>query len=432
MAKWGECAVTGFFIVCVVSAGFTMIAHRLSSTVITPPMTFLLVGAMLAVSGLIDPHLAESLLHPVAEITLVVLLFLDASQIDLRAMRHQHVWPSRMLLIGLPLAMVFGTLAGLLFMPGWSLIAVALAASILAPTDAALGQAVVSNPDVPDRARRALTVESGLNDGLALPAVLFFASLMAASEVQDGTNWLLFGAGQIVLGPIAGAVTGFAGGHMLLLAKRYKTTSELYEGVGALALAGAAYLGATLIGGNGFIAAFVAGLAFGGVIKGACAFVYEFTESEGQLLAWSAFLLLGAAIVPEAIAHLTWPMFGLIMVSLFVVRPLAIWVSLIGTDASAISRLFFGWFGPRGLATALFALLVVDEIAHDFAEPILHLAVNAVWISAVLHGITAVPAARWYGAKVAGMAPIGASAKPLVTRDEMARAADAGASRDAD
>ncbi|WP_298838202.1 cation:proton antiporter [uncultured Roseobacter sp.] len=414
----------GFFIVCILSAAFTMVAHRMASTIVTPPMVFLLIGALLAAGGLTDPHLAESLLHPVAEITLVVLLFLDASQIDLRAFRHQHIWPTRMLLIGLPMAVALGTLAGMLLMPAWPFFAAALAAAILAPTDAALGQAVVSNPDVPDRARRALTVESGLNDGLALPAVLFFASMLAASESADATNWLAFGAGQILLGPLAGAAIGAAGGSVLLLAKKYKTTSELYEGVGALALAGAAYLGASLIGGNGFISAFAAGLAFGAIVRGACAFVYEFTESEGQLLAWSAFLLLGAAVVPEAVAHLTLPMFALIMVSLFVVRPLAIWVSLLGTDATATTRIFFGWFGPRGLATALFALLVVDQIAHDFAEPILHLAVNAVWISALLHGVTAAPAARWYGAKEAGMAPIGCSAKPLVTRMDTARPAE--------
>ncbi|WP_300033680.1 cation:proton antiporter [uncultured Roseobacter sp.] len=407
----------GFFIVCVLVAGFTMVAHRLAYSVVTPPMTFLFLGAVLAISGLIDPHTAEQLLHPVAEITLVVLLFLDASQIDLRAFRHQHLWPSRMLLLGLPLALLFGTLAGWLLLPAWPLVGVALAAAILAPTDAALGQAVVSNPNVPDRARRALTVESGLNDGLALPAVLFFASLVAASETPDATNWLAFGAAQILLGPVAGAIVGYCGGRMLLLAKKYKTTSELYEGVGALALAGAAYLGATLIGGNGFISAFVAGLAFGAVVKGACAFVYEFTESEGQLLSWSAFLLLGAAIVPEAIGHLTWSSFALIMVSLFVVRPLAIWLSLTGTDASITSRLFFGWFGPRGLATALFALLVVDEITHDLAEPVLFLAVNTVWISALLHGVTAGPAARWYGAKEARMASITGSAKPLTTKE---------------
>jgi NhaP-type Na+/H+ or K+/H+ antiporter len=160
------------------------------------------------------------------------------------------------------------------------------------------------------------------------------------------------------------------------------------------------------VGGNGFISAFVAGLAFGGVVKGACSFVYEFTESEGQLLTWAAFLLLGAALVPEAVAHLTWQMLALILLSLFVVRPLAIWVSLIGTDAAPITRLFFGWFGPRGLATALFALLVVEQISHEFGEQILHVAVNAVWISAVLHGLSAAPAAKWYGAKTAAMGDV--------------------------
>jgi len=188
-----------------------------------------------------------------------------------------------------------------------------------------------------------------------------------------------------------------------------------------LALAGASYLLALTIGGNGFIAAFVAGLGFGVLIKGSCRFVYEFTESEGQLLAWAAFLLLGAALLLEAIAHLTAPMLGLILLSLFVLRPVAIWISLIGTDAAPLSRLFFGWFGPRGLAMALFALLVVGEIPHEYADQVLHLAVNTIWISALLHGITAAPGARWYSQKVKGYGlcaetqPIEISAKPLVT-----------------
>jgi NhaP-type Na+/H+ or K+/H+ antiporter len=243
-----------------------------------------------------------------------------------------------------------------------------------------------------------LTVESGLNDGLALPAVLFFAALAAASEAQDSVIWLVFGAKQIILGPLAGIVVGTLGGWAFLRAKATGSSSDVYEGVGALALAGAAYLGAVLIGGNGFISAFAGGLAFGMVIKGSCKFVYEFTESEGQLLTWAAFFLLGATLVPEAIDHLSLPMFGLIIVSLFVGRPLAIWLSLIGTDAHGSTKLFFGWFGPRGLATALFALLVVEELPHALGQDILHLAINAVWISAILHGITAAPGARWYGA----------------------------------
>ncbi len=337
-------------------------------------------------------------------------------------MRKRHVWPVRMLLVGLPVSLFFGKILAFPFLPGWPIFAVALVAAILAPTDAALGQAVISNPNVPERPRRALTVESGLNDGLALPAVLLFTSLAAEAMDRSNTDWIVFSAKQLLLGPLAGAIAGLVGGTVLLWAKRHMTTSDTFEGISAIALAGGSYLAATLIDGNGFIAAFVAGLSFGNVVKGRCKFIYEFTESEGQLLTWGAFFLLGLTLVPEAVRHLDMPMLAIIILSLFVTRPLAIWISLIGTDASPVTRIFFGWFGPRGLATALFALLVVSKIDHALAEPVLLLAVNAVWISALLHGLSAAPGARWYAAKVAKMGecaemkPVEASAKPLKTQ----------------
>lgn len=182
-------------------------------------------------------------------------------------------------------------------------------------------------------------------------------------------------------------------------------TSEAYEGVATLSFAALSYLVATQIGGNGFIAAFVAGLCFGNLLKGRCKFVFEFTENEGQMLMWAAFLLLGLALVPEAIAHLTPTLLAVIFASLFVVRPLAIWISLMGTDASPSTRLFFGWFGPRGLATALFALLILPQIGSHWAEQILALAINAVWISAVLHGVTAVVLGEAYSKGVERMGP---------------------------
>lgn len=412
----------GLLLLAMFTVAFSMLAKRLSNTVLTAPMLFIGFGVLIAETGLMSPEGAEGTLHIVAEVALIVLLFLDAAQIDLATLRKRHVWPVRMLVIGLPLSLVFGTLLAYPFLPGWPIFAVALVAAILAPTDAALGQAVVSNPNVPERPRRALTVESGLNDGLALPAVLLFASLAAEAMDRSNTGWLLFGAKQILLGPLVGIVAGFVGGKVLLSAKKHMTTSDTFEGVGAIALAGGTYLAATLIDGNGFIAAFVAGLCFGNVVKGRCRFVYEFTESEGQLLTWGAFFLLGLALVPEAVRHLDAAVLAIILLSLFVVRPLAIWISLTGTDASAITRLFFGWFGPRGLATALFALLVVSKIDPEIAEPVLLLAVNAVWISALLHGLSAAPGARWYAARVramdecAEMEPVEASAKPLKTQ----------------
>lgn len=390
-----------YLLIAAFLVGFCLIANRLSGTIVTAPMVFLGLGVVIANAGLLPANATETTLHLVAEITLIILLFLDAAKIDQRALLKRRVWPTRMLVIGLPLAFVMGTGAGVLVFPAWPLAVVALAAAILVPTDAALGQPVLDNPTVPERTRRALTVESGLNDGLALPLVLLAASFAAPITKAPAEGWVVFGLKQVTLGPIVGAVIGLIGGMALLWAKRTQSTSDVYEGIGALALAASAYLAATLVGGNGFIAAFAAGIGFGAIVQGRCKFVLEFTESEGQLLSWTAFFLMGAVLVPDAIAHLTPETIVFILVSLFLVRPIAIWISLLGTDASLTSRLFFGWFGPRGLATALFALLVVDQLDHDIGEDILHLAVNTVWISAVLHGLTAAPGAKLYARRQA-------------------------------
>jgi NhaP-type Na+/H+ or K+/H+ antiporter len=349
--------------------------------------------------GLLDINDSEAVLHLVAEIALIVLLFLDASQISLKHLKSQNSWPSRMLLLGLPLAIIFGTAVGLLFFPEWPLALVALIAAIMAPTDAALGQAVISNKAVPLDERQTLTVESGLNDGFALPIILFFASLVAMTTAtrNDEIDWLLFGASQVFVGGAVGLAMGYTSGKLFMFGESRKLTSNIYEGIGVLALTGTSYLVADLLGGNGFISAFVSGLAFGNLVKGHCRFIYEFTESEGQMLIWAAFLIIGFGLLPQAIEHLSWQVAGYIFVSLFFVRPLAIYLSLIGTSATPITRLFFGWFGPRGLATALFALVVSNDILSEYSHSVLVIAINAVWISALLHGISAAPGARWYG-----------------------------------
>jgi NhaP-type Na+/H+ or K+/H+ antiporter len=413
----------GLIILVVFVLVVALVAKRLSTTMVTAPMLFIAFGFLLSKLQLFDHQGVDESLHLVAEIALILLLFLDAAKLDVAALRRRHTWPVRMLVIGLPLTILFGTLAAWVFVPGWPLVALALLASILAPTDAALGDAVISNPAVPERARRALTVESGVNDGLALPAVLLFASLTAQVSEPNAADWLIFGGMQLLLGPLVGAATGLAGGFLVMRAHDHNFSSEPFEGIGVIALAGIAYLLATLVGGNGFISAFVAGLGFGYMVKGGCKFVYEFTEGEGQLLSWGAFFLIGLVLVPEAISHLTWPILAMILVSLFVVRPFAIWVSLIGTDASWRTRLFFGWFGPRGLATALFALLILQQIDHDFGKPILMIAINAVWISALLHGLSAAPGAKWFAARCgpgdefSETEPASTSAMPLITKE---------------
>lgn len=378
---------------------YTMIAKRLSTSIFTAPMLFIGIGLCFAYLGFFTHVETQEAVHLIAEIALVILLFLDASQISLKRLKYKNSWPLRMLIFGLPLSIAIGTLVGLLFFPQWPWAFVALIAAVLAPTDAALGDAVIQNKSVPVNTRQTLVVESGLNDGLALPIILFFASLVAIEHSTHSSNleWLLFGASQILIGIAVGVFMGWSSGKSFIFAEKFNLSSNTYEGIGVLALTGTSYLIAVLLGGNGFISAFIAGLSFGNMVKGHCRFIYQFTETEGQLLVWSAFAAIGLALLPEAIKHIDWTIAGYILVSLFFVRPLAIYLSLIGTKMPLISKLFLGWFGPRGLATALFALLVSKDLSDDYTHSLLVVSINAVWISALLHGMSAAMLGKWYG-----------------------------------
>ncbi len=381
---------------------YAMLAKKLSTTIITAPMVFLGMGFFMSQSGLIHIGDAHETVYLIAEISLVILLFLDASQINLRRLKKQRTWPLRMLLIGIPLSILIGTGFAYLFFPEWPWAMLALVAAILAPTDAALGQAVVSNESVPINERQSLSVESGLNDGLALPVILFFASLVAmeTGSQENEISWLMFGFTQIFVGILVGIGMGWMSGRLFLYSEKKKTSSTIYEGVAVLALAGISYLMAYLMGGNGFISAFVAGLAFGNIVKGHCRFIYQFTESEGQILIWSSFVIIGLGLLPSALENLTLPVVGYILVSIFIVRPLAIYFSLIGTKAKTLTRVFMGFFGPRGLATALFALIISKDMLGEYGHSILIIAINAVWMSTLIHGVAAAPMANWYGTKI--------------------------------
>lgn len=388
---------TALLAIAMIAFLFALVARRLSTGIFTGPMIFLALGLGVDQAGLVKLDHAEAILHVLAEVTLVIVLFADASMVNLSALRRRIVWPERMLLGGLPLAILFGVLIGMLLLPDWPFWEIALLAAILAPTDAALGQAVVTNPAVPERVREGLTVESGVNDGLALPAVLMFGCL-AVGGVHDNVqeNWFVFALEQIGFGALAGVVIGGLGAVLLGRAMARHWTNEAYEGMAMLVLAGSCYLVANAVGGNGFIAAFVGGISFGALMKQRTMFLSEFMETEGQLLVLGTFLLLGASVAPVALAHVEPTWIVLILLSLFVVRPAAIWISLWRTDAPPLVKGFMGWFGPRGLATALFALLVVGQLpGMERSEEILSISVLAVLVSAVLHGVTAAPGARW-------------------------------------
>ncbi|MBR27413.1 MAG: sodium:potassium antiporter [Rhodobacteraceae bacterium] len=405
---------SALLLIAIVVFAYAALYRRLSTTAITAPIVFVALGFGLAHAGFGEGAAQALAFDLVAEVSLALVLFADASRTDARALIRAHLWPARMLALGLPLAMALGLAAGLVLLPGWPVWEVAALAAILAPTDAALGQAVVANPALPTRVRRALTGESGLNDGLALPAVLLFASLAAAEDVAgrggaDWSDWLGFAAAQIGFGIAAGIAAGLAAGRLLAAAGARRLTSADSEGLAAMAAVAAAYFLAETLGGNAFVACFAGGLAFGDGLNGGRVrgetplggFVGEFLENEGRLLVLAAFLLIGLTLLPGALARVEPAELALLALSLFAIRPLAIWLSLAGTGAGWRTRLFLGWFGPRGLATALFALLALDRGALVHGEAILALAAVAVAVSALLHGATAAPAARLFGPALA-------------------------------
>ena len=385
-------------IIAALFLGYAMVSGRLEGTVITAPLVFAAFGFAAASGGLMSINVEHSAIHIVAELTLILVLFTDAARIDLNRVREDHNLPTRMLLLGLPLAVAAGTFVAVALFPAFSFWEAALLAALLAPTDAALGQSVVSAKSVPLRIRQSINIESGLNDGIALPIVLLCAALAGAASGANETNdWLRFGVLQITLGPLVGAIIGFGGAGLIDTAAERRWATNAFQGIGILALSLLAYVVAEIVGGNGFISAFVAGAVFGNTIRHPCTYLFEFMESEGQLFMLITFLVFGAALLPEALVHVDVLFVVYAVLSLTLIRMLPIALSLLGSGVRLPTHLFLGWFGPRGLASILFVLLILEEadIAHH--EEILSITMITVALSVLLHGISAAPFADVYG-----------------------------------
>jgi NhaP-type Na+/H+ or K+/H+ antiporter len=385
---------------------YSLISGRLRGTIVTAPLVFVGFGFAAGTGGLnlADVDVGHSAIHVIAEFTLILVLFTDAARIDLDRVRLDHNLPTRMLIIGLPLAILAGTIVATQLFPSFSLWEAALLAALLAPTDAALGQSVISARAVPVRIRQAINIESGLNDGIALPAVLLLAALAGTAQgATQASEWVRFGLLQVIIGPFAGVVIGYVGARLLDTTIERGWTSPAFQGIGILSLAVLTYVLAELIGGNGFIAAFIGGMVFGHSIRHPCTFLFEFMESEGQLLMLITFLIFGAALLPEGIAHLNPIVFLYAVLSLTVIRMVPIAISLFGSGLGLPSHLFLGWFGPRGLASILFVLLILEESDVPHRDELLAVTVITVALSVLLHGVSAAPLARRYGRLVGRM-----------------------------
>ncbi|WP_130508509.1 cation:proton antiporter [Krasilnikovia cinnamomea] len=381
-------------------------AARLERANLTAPMAFVGVGVVLA--NLVDfGHQAETnAVAALTEATLTWVLFSDAARVGLRELRSDAGIYGRLLGLALPVTVMLGALCAwwLLGTPGfWVALFIG---SALAPTDAALGTVVISHPAVPARIRRIINVESGLNDGFVTPiVVLALAGAAATEHGTGGPGTLLVAALQLAGGALIGAGIGGGGGWLLRTTARRGWAGENLAGPAVLALALLAYAGSVAAHGNGFVAAFVAGLAFGRVAgRGGPREVF-YVEQTAGLVSMLVWMLFGAIGVPVLVGHLDWQIVLYAVLSLTVIRMVPVALSLLGAHLGPRTVAFIGWFGPRGLASVVFALLAVEELG-DEAAPAVAVIVATVLLSVVAHGVSAGPlAARFGGREPAPDAP---------------------------
>jgi len=392
-------------LICILFAA--AISRRIQGSIITLPMVYTVLGLMLSgrVLGVIELDLGNELIQLIAEVTLILVLATDASRIDVRMLIKDHSIPLRLLAIGLPLMMVFGTIVAAMLFAELTFWEAAVLAIILSPTDASLGQAVVTNPRVPVRIRQTLNVESGLNDGIAMPFLLLALSLAAAEQDPLGPSyWLGLAFTQIVFGILVGIIIGFLGGRFVEWGERSGWMSDAFQKISALALALLAYGAAEIVGGNGFIAAFVVGMTAANTSRTEeTDKLYEFAEVEVQGLTMLTFMIVfGAVMLPLALDQFNGTMLLYAVLSLAVIRLAAVGVSLIRSKVKPVTTGFIGWFGPRGVASILYIFTVLEEDLQG--ESLIYSVVMlTVLISIFAHGVSAGPGAKWYAKRVEGV-----------------------------
>jgi NhaP-type Na+/H+ or K+/H+ antiporter len=335
-----------------------------------------------------------------AELTLALVLFIDAANADISVLKKTKALPIRLLLIGLPLTILLGFGVGVILVETLTLLEVAIVATLLAPTDAALGKAVVTNEAVPDAVRQGLSVESGLNDGICVPILFVFLAL-ATGKAGEGGPWqlaLLLVVEEIGIGLAVGLALTALAAILLRFAKGQQWLTHTWIQIPVVAIALACFAAAQLLGGSGFIAAFSGGFLFGILAKQAREELLRAAEGTGDTLALITWVIFGAAVVGKAVGHFNWFILVYAILSLTLVRMIPVFLSLIGMAVSTEGKLFMGWFGPRGLASIVFAVIVVNaNLPHGGI--IAATAVCTIMLSILAHGITANPWAKGFGGR---------------------------------
>ncbi len=379
---------------------YSSVAGRVERTWVSGPILFTIFGLLIGPVGLdlISFKADKEALSTLAELTLALVLFTDAAGADMDVLRKTEALPTRLLLIGLPLTILLGFGVGVLLFERLSLFEVALLATMLAPTDAALGKGVVTNEAVPNPVRQGLNVESGLNDGICVPILFVFLAL-ATGKAGEGGPWklaMMLVAEEIGIGLAVGLVLTTMAGLLLKFAKGQQWLTHTWIQVPVVALALGCFAVAQFLGGSGFIAAFTGGLLFGVLAKQHREEFLRAAEGTGDTLALITWVIFGSAVVGQAVGHFSWLILLYAVLSLTLIRILPVFLVLTGLGVSTEGKLFVGWFGPRGLASIVFGVIVVNANLPNSGS-IAMIVVCTIILSILGHGITANPWAKGFG-----------------------------------
>jgi NhaP-type Na+/H+ or K+/H+ antiporter len=386
---------------------YSLFSERLERTVLTAPILFTAAGALILLlpEALRELALDRKVLLLIAEVGLVMTLFTDATRINPHMLKGNRNLPIRLLGIGMLPTILLGAVGAMIVPIGLSWSEAGILAAILAPTDAGLGRVIVTSQLVPLRIRQALNVESGLNDGLSVPFLMFFIALAMARETAAGSSAVLtrFLGEQLGYGVLLGLGIGLLGGWLLGVAHRKAWMAESMGQLGVVALPLLCVVASEVTGASMFIAAFVAGLTVQAGFREVGRKSVEFAEDWGQLFNFFIFFIFGL-FVARAWTQIS-PAFVLYgLLSLTVVRMVPVALALSGTGLSRPTILFMGWFGPRGLASIVLGLVYLEHEAELPGEPAIRLAVTAtVLLSVLAHGVSALPGINLYVRRIASL-----------------------------
>ena len=381
---------------------YSAVAGRVERSWISGPIVFTGIGFILGPDGLgvLGVNITGEGLRLLAELTLAMVLFTDAANADFAIVRRNLGLPERLLGVGLPLTILLGFVLAAIVFPSLKILEIALLATMLAPTDAALGKPVVTNQAVPAVIREALNLESGLNDGICVPIVVLLLGLAVGTQIEGGTTVHVARVviEEIGIGAVIGLALTWTTVRMLRFAERHGWISEHWVEIPIVALAAACFAAAQATGGSGFIACFVGGLLLSGLGEHHKEELLRGAEHTGEALALLTWVVFGGIVVARMIDRVTWAALLYAVLSLTVVRMLPVFLCLIGTRTSTADKLFIGWFGPRGLATIVFAVLVLDQKLPG-NDTIMLAAGWTVLLSVIVHGVTANPLVKAIGTR---------------------------------